>query len=486
MWSLLESDPVPKLPRHTYEVFSQEAWDNSNFATPQELQWFRDAKYGMFVHFGLSTFKNAELSWGVCQVRVAPDKGSGPHPASEWMAWKDEFRLPEFDAKQLVRHAQDAGMTYLVVIAKHHDGFHLWDTSLSDFKVTHTPFGRDFLKEVADACHAAGLKFGIYYSQRDWVHPDYEPTRWQGEKHQRYIAYQNEAVRELLTRYGKVDIFWFDALTWGDMFVPEMWDAENLTRLIRRLQPGILINNRASLPGDFDTPEQKLGGFQTHRPWESCMTLCATWSYSDTPAKSPKRLVDMLVTTLCGDGNMLMSWGPQWSGAFAPDQIASLEAVGAWVKKNTRAIHGTRAGPWTPDKWGGSVFRDRTVYLHVNNLPQGNQLTLAGPKPAVIEIRIHGGAPIPFVQTGDSLEITVPAEHVDPLCTVLELTLSEPSAEILYPPKRVSVFEGADYGGVISDQATLTTSSTSTWDDPSQHQRLFTSEPKGSGNMSSS
>ncbi len=473
MWSVLEDDPRPRTPRHAYEVFSQEAWNKSNFATPQELQWFRDAKYGMFVHFGLSTYKNAELSWGVCQVRKAPDKGAGPYPASEWMTWKDDFRLPEFDAKHLVKHAQDAGMKYIVVIAKHHDGFHMWDTKQSDFKVTNTPFGRDFLKEVADACHEAGMKFGIYYSQRDWIHPDYEPTNRQGEKHQRYIKYQNEAVRELCTDYGKVDIFWFDALTWGDMFIPEMWDAENLTRMIRKLQPGIIINNRASLPGDFDTPEQKIGSFQNHRPWESCMCLCATWSYSDTPVKSPKQLVDMLVTTLCGDGNMLLSWGPQWSGAFAPNQIASLDGAGAWVKKNAQAIYGARGGPWTPGKWGGSVSRDKSIFLHIKNMPQGNSLKLAGLKPKVLQARIHQGAGIPFQQTGDHLEITVPAGAVDPLCTVVELTLDTPVTEIIYSKIWKSIFEAPEFGSVISDQATLKLSSASNWDNEARHPDLF-------------
>lgn len=479
MWSVLEDDPRPRNPKHAFEVFSKEVWNKSNFATPQEMQWFRDAKYGMFVHFGLSTYKNAELSWGVCQVRKAPDKGSGPYPASEWMSWKDEFRLPELDAKQLVKHAQDAGMTYIVVIAKHHDGFHMWDTKQSDFKITKTPYGKDFLKEVADACHQAGMKFGIYYSQRDWIHPDYEPTNWKGEKHQRYIKYQNEAVRELCTNYGKVDIFWFDALTWGNMFIPEMWDAENLTRNIRKLQPGIIINNRASLPGDFDTPEQKIGSFQNHRPWESCMCLCATWSYSETPSKSPKQLVDMLVTTLCGDGNMLMSWGPKWSGAFASDQIASLTGAGAWVKKNAKAIYGTRGGPWTPDKWGGSVSRDKSVYLHIKTMPPGNKLQLEGLKPKVLKARIHGGAEIVFTQKGDALEITIPAGSEDPLCTVVELTLDSPTTDIIRPKKWKSMFEAPEYGSVISDQATLQISSASQSDQKSSHPQLFTGSLTG-------
>jgi alpha-L-fucosidase len=479
MWSVLEEDPRPRTPAHAFEVFSKENWEKSNFARPEDIRWFRDAKYGMFVHFGLSTFKNAELSWGVCEVRKAPDKGAGPYPASDWTTWKDEFRLPEFDAVRLVQHAQDAGMKYIVVIAKHHDGFHMWDTALSDFKVTNTPFGRDFLKEIAEACHEAGMKLGIYYSQRDWIHPDYDPLEWKGEKHQRYIKYQNEAVRELCTKYGKVDIFWFDALTWGGMFRPEMWDAENLTRMIRQLQPGILINNRASIPGDFDTPEQKIGSFQSHRPWESCMCLCATWSYSDTPVKSPKQLGDMLISTLCGDGNMLLSWGPKWSGAFDAKQIASLEGAGAWVKKNAEAIYGTRGGPWTPDKWGGSVHRGNTVYLHVKQVPDGGKLELGGLESRVLAARIHGGRELPFVQKAGQLEIAIPAAQQDPLATVVKLTLDAPVLEIIAPALRKSAFDSPEYGGVVSGQANLRISSTSTWDKVTTHPQLFTGKLHG-------
>lgn len=479
MWSVLEDDPRPRKPAHAFEVFSKAEWEKSNFATPEEIQWFRDAKYGMFVHFGLSTYQNAELSWGVCQVRKAPDKGAGPYPASEWTRWKDEFHLPEFNARQVVRHAREAGMRYIVVIAKHHDGFHMWDTALSDFKVTNTPFGRDFLKEIADACHEAGMKFGIYYSQRDWIHPDYDPLNWEGEKHQRYIKYQNQAVRELCTKYGKVDVFWFDALTWGGMFRPEMWDAENLTRMIRKLQPGIIINNRASIPGDFDTPEQKIGSFQSHRPWESCLCLCATWSYSDTPVKSPKQLVAMLVGTLCGDGNMLLSWGPKWSGAFDAKQIASLEGAGAWVKKNAKAIYGTRGGPWTPDEWGGSVYLGNKVYLHVKQVPDGGKLELAGLKPRVLGARIHDGGAIPFVQKDGRLEIAIPAAEFDPLATVVELTLDAPVTEIIAPAPRKSVFDGPEYGGVVSGEATLRISSTSPWDQKAMHPQLFTGQLQG-------
>jgi alpha-L-fucosidase len=478
-WSVLESDPRPRTPAHAFEVFTPDQWNASNFADEKDLQWFRDAKYGMFVHFGLSTYKKAELSWGVCQVRKAPDKGSGPYPASEWTTWKDQMRLPDFDAQQLVQHARDAGMKYIVVIAKHHDGFHMWDTKQSDFKITNTPFGRDFLREVADACHAAGMKFGIYYSQRDWYHPDYEPTDWKGEKHQRYIEYQRRAVRELCTDYGKVDIFWFDALTWGDMFHADMWDSENLTREIRQLQPGILINNRASVPGDFDTPEQRIGMFQSHRPWESCMCLCQTWSYSDTPAKSPKQLVDMFVSTLGADGNMLLSWGPTWSGAFDAKQIQSLRGAGEWVQRNGRAIFNTRGGPWMPARWGGSTYRDASVFLHITRMPASHKLELAGLKNKVLRARVLSGADVPFTQTGDQLVLSLPPELRDPLATVLELSLDSPVTETIPPAPRKSVFDGPEFGGVISERASLLLSSTSKWDKPADHQKLFTDELTG-------
>jgi alpha-L-fucosidase len=450
-WSVLEDDPRPRNPSRLFEVFSKEDWQKSNFATEEDLQWFRDAKYGMFIHFGLSTYKNAELSWGVCSVRKAPDTGSGPYPTEEWTAWKDELRLPDFDAKKLVRHAQDAGMRYIVVIAKHHDGFHMWDTALSDFKVTNTPFARDYLKEIADATREAGMKFGIYYSQRDWFHPDYAPTEPDSERHQRYLKYQFDAVRELCTNYGKVDVFWFDALWWGGMFHAEMWDAENLTRMIRELQPGILINNRTNLPGDFDTPEHRIGMFQNHRPWESCMTVCRTWSYSKTPTKTPKEIIEMLVGTLTGDGNILLSWGPKWSGEFAADQVESLKAAGEWVKKNEAAIFGTRGGPWGPHDWGGSVHRGETIFLHVKSIPANGTLQLEGLEPKVIKAGIHLGAVIPFKQDGGHLEITIPTGTHDPLCTVIELTLDSPVTHIIPADRNISIFEDPAYGSLISN-----------------------------------
>jgi alpha-L-fucosidase len=474
-WAHKEGDSKPPVEGFLVQPFTQAEWEASNFAPAKDLQWFRDAKYGMFIHFGLSTHNKADLSWGVCQTRKAPDVGNGPVPDAVWQSWPKEFHFEKYDAKEWVALARQAGFKYIVAIAKHHDGFHLWDTALSEFKVTNTPFKRDYLKELADACHAAGMPFGIYYSQRDWYHPDYRPVEpskvtlnsvwWKlkpgetspiGERHGKYLAYQRNAVRELCTKYGKVDIFWFDAAWWGGMFTAEMWDAENLTRMIRELQPGIVINNRCSLPGDFDTPEQRLGFYQDWRPWESCMCLTHSWSYSGTPPKPRDQIIRMLVNNACNDGNLLLSWGPQWNGEFAAAEKSRLLEVGAWLKVNGHAIYGTRGGPWKWAAWGGSTRHDKTVWLHV---VAGDTLRLAAlPGRAVVSAQMLTGEKVKFTQDGSMLTVTVP--KVTPV-TIIELTFDKSVDNLpAISGGEVSAFnDPVTYGHIVSRQARVTASS---------------------------
>ena len=381
-WLHKEGDPNPYGKSHTVQPFTKAEWEASSFATEKDLQWFRDAKYGMFIHFGLSTHNKKELSWGTCYTRKAPDAGHGPVPDAEWQSWPKDFRFEKFNARDIVATAKAAGCKYLIVISKHHEGFHLWDTAFSDFKVTNTPFGRDYLKEIADACHEAKFPFGIYYSQRDWYHPDYmpvDPARAErkpgvgwvprpgesvvyGECHKKYIEYQFNAVRELCTKYGKVDVLWWDAAWFGGMFTPEMWDAENLNRMVRKLQPGILINNRCSIPGDFDTPEQRLGTYQDWRPWESAMCLTGSWSYTGGKPKPRETLIRMIINNACGDGNVLLSWGPHWDGEFDAAEKARLLEVGEWLKENSNSIYGTRGGPWKGEAAAHAVDAGRTIF----------------------------------------------------------------------------------------------------------------------------
>ncbi|MFV0541989.1 MAG: alpha-L-fucosidase [Aestuariibaculum sp.] len=468
-WSVKGKSANKKAPYYLTQKFTEEEWEASNFASEEDMAWFNDARYGMFIHFGLSTYIEKDLSWQVCEIRKAPDRGSGPYPASVWTQWPQEFIFDEFDADQWVAIAKQAGMKYIVAIAKHHDGFHLWDTQYSNFKVTNTPFGKDYLKALADACHKANMKFGIYYSQRDWYHPDYAPVDetlideiakppyfkakqgvekvLPGVSHQKYIDYQFNVVSELCTNYGKVDIFWFDACWWGGMFTADMWESERLTRMVRELQPGIIINNRTSIPGDFDTPEQKVGMHQL-RPWESCITLCKSWSYSPTPIKSKKEIIEILTSTACGNGNMLLSWGPKWTGAYDTFQTKRLMEVGDWLKLYGHTIYSTKGGPWYPSYWGGSTYRNNKVWLHLKE-PIGNKLTLPKINNQLLSSTCITGGTVSFKQTENDIQLMLNHAIKDSVSTIIELTFKDDVTEMVGLEDVPSKFNDPTYGVVI-------------------------------------
>ncbi len=479
-WTIRESDvkgsnleQMVKEGSPLVHVVDDAAWERSNFASAEDVAWFREARYGMFICYGLSTFVNRDLSWGVMDGAFPDHHSRGAYPRETWTSWPSKMRLEAFSREGLARILKASGMRYVVVVAKHHDGFHLWDTALSDFKVTNTPYGKDFIREVVEACRLAGVKVGIYYSQRDWYHPDYcpidpetadpmpRPPRWRakpgktprpGARHARYVDYQFKAVEELCTKYGKIDIFWFDSVWNGGMFTPEMWDAERLTRRVRELQPHILINNRASLPGDFDTPEQRIGMFQNRRPWESCMTLASGWSYTG-PKSRPKTPVDIfrkLQSTAIGDGNLLLSWGPRWDGSWAEDQTAVLLRVGEWLKQYGESIYGTRGGPFLPGAWGGATFRGNHVWLHVVRVPKEGKLTLPRlPGITFVRQEMLSGEGAIFRETpeGYVLDLSGLKRSDQPIILKLtanrELTLKDVQGARQEAPARVAIATGA-------------------------------------------
>jgi len=272
----------------------------------------------------------------------------------------------------------------------------MWNTACSDYKITNAPFGRDYLKEIADACHRSGLKLGFYFSQRDWVHPDYEPvdpsaahavgdppffemnpgeTLRVTDKHKRYIAYMHNAVRELMTNYGTVDLIWWDAAYYYGMYFEEMWESDKIEREVRQLQPHILINNRSSLPGDYDTPEGYIGMFQNDRPWESCMPLGDAWAWTGT-VKDFRTALKQLLGCVCGDGNLLLSIGAMPDGCFDPPEIERIEQIGQWLGTYGESVYGTRGGPWLPGEWGGSCHKENMVYIHILEYPDDGVLLL--------------------------------------------------------------------------------------------------------------
>ncbi len=450
-------------PPHKFQTFSEARWDASSLAPKGAAKWWQDARFGMFIHFGVASLKGVELGWGR-GTRLKPDTSQvGPIPDEIYDNLYKEFTIEKFDAKKWVELARQTGMKYIVVITKHHDGFHMWDTAFSDYKITKSPFGRDYLKELVDAAHAAKMPIGVYFSQRDWVHPDYDPRgAYPGRDHKRYIEYQINAVRELLTKYGKIDILWFDAAWWGGMFKETDWDSERLYRVARECQPNILINNRASIPGDFDTPEQHVGGFQANRPWESVITLTGSWGYKpESPLKTPKQVMDLLIQCVTGDGNLMLNVGPMPTGEVAPKEIEVLKVVGDWMGKYGESVYQTRGGPLRNAAWGGTTYRGDTVYVHVLSWP-GETLKLQSIEEKILSAKALTGGEVKFEQTPTGISLTLAEKDRNALNSVIELKLDRPVSKIYSGNGTASIFDGPGYGQLFSGAATLETSSNAT------------------------
>lgn len=408
---------------------------NSVSETPAQRDartaWWRAARFGMFIHWDMSSVAGTEISWsrkGSKPLDITGDPaGYVEDPVYDNLYKK--FDPEKFDAKAWVRLAQAAGMKYIIFTAKHHGGFCMWNTKLTDYSIMHTPFHRDVLKELADACHAAGMRFGIYYSPRDWHQPNYGIG-----DNQKYVAYMNGQLRELLTNYGKVDVLWFDSYGKGDLV--KFWRIGETFNLVKKLQPNIIINNRlavlgnynqqpAPYRGDFDTPEQRLGKYQDARLWESCMTLVTApgggWSYrTDGVVKSAKECIRMLVSCAAGDGNLLLDVGPDATGVIPAEQAARLMEIGKWLKKNGTSIYNTRGGPFKPGAYGGTTRRGKTIFVHIFKWPSG-ALQLPPVAVKLVEARLLSGGQVDVKQTGKGLEISVSETDRQKIDTVVAL-----------------------------------------------------------------
>lgn len=384
-------------------------------ASPEDMQWWREARFGLFIHWGPVSLKGTEIGWSRGGERRGVG-GTGEIPVDVYDNLYKQFNPVKFNAEEWVRIAKSAGMKYLVFTSRHHDGFSMFDSKLSDYKITNSPFGRDVVKELADACHKAGLRLGFYYSQPDWHHPDYRT-----ENHDRYLAYLHGQLRELCTNYGRVDVIWFDGLGGS----AKDWDAENLFRMIRSLQPHVIINNRAGLPGDFDTPEQTIGGFNIERPWESCITICNQWAWKpDDNLKSLKECIQTLVRTAGGDGNLLLNVGPMPTGEIEPRQVARLKEMGAWLKKYGGTVYGTRGGPYHPGEWGASTRKGNVIYLHILSW-SGDIFSLPPIPEKILSAKALTGGKATVNQTGRDIEISVPPGQRDAIDTIVALTVEK-------------------------------------------------------------
>lgn len=389
-------------------------------AKPDAMQWWQDARFGLFIHWGPVSIKGTEIGWSRGGERRGTG-GTGEVPVEVYDNLYKEFNPTQFDARQWVAMAKDAGMKYLVFTTRHHDGFSMFDSALTGYKITHSPFGRDVVKELADACHEAGMPLGFYYSPPDWHHPGYRT-----ENHARFLEYMHGQVRELCTNYGKVDILWFDGL--GG--TAKDWDSQTLLPMIRTLQPQIIINNRAGLPADFDTPEQEIGTFRRDRAWESCITMGKQWAWKpNDDLKSAKECIQTLVRCAGGDGNLLFNVGPMPDGAIEPRQVERLKAMGEWLKAYGESIYGTRGGPYKPGAWGASTCRGNTVYLHVLSWPK-EPMTFGSIHAKVLSWTVLTGGKAAIDASDRKLDVWADVENRDDIDTIFRLELDKPAMEI--------------------------------------------------------
>jgi len=376
---------------------------NSPQSGIRNKHWFHEAKFGLFIH------------WNPCSA-TGKEISSIPNYDGTYRT----FRPHQFDAEHWVTVARNAGMKYLVFTTKHHDGFCMFDTKLTDFKITQQGFDRDVTAELARACHAAGMRLGFYYSPVDLHHPNFtEHPQDDPEGYAVYLEYYRKQLVELCTNYGPVDILWFDGLDAS----ADQYDTETVFPMLRKLQPHILFNDRAGLPGDFNTVEQKVGQSDDGRYWESCVTLGTQWSWQpEDDLKSWEECVRLLVRCAGGGGNLLLNVGPMPTGRIEPRQVEILSNVGKWLSNYGESIYGTRGGPFPSQWWGESTHRDNTIYLHILEC-RGDTLVLPPIEATITDCQALTGGEATFRQTEQGIEISVSEEHRRKLDTIIALKL---------------------------------------------------------------
>ena len=311
---------------------------------PQRIRWWQEARFGMFIHWGLYS-QLGRHEWVMNRERI-------PVPAYEQLA--DTWRPGKRPARAWARLAAESGMKYMVLTTKHHEGFCLWDTAQTDFNAVRRGPGRDLVREYVDACHEFGLKVGFYYSLMDWHHPDGAECARDEAARRRFLDFTQGCVRELCSNYGKLDILWYD-VSWP-LQTPERWESVKLNAMVRQLQPDILINNRAQLPEDFGTPEEHVTAEQAGRDWEACMTFNGSWGYMPSAIdwRSVREVISMLRVAAAGQGNLLLNIGPRPDGAVPEEVYERLIPVGRWIAQNGEALYGQVERTAERMEWGAA------------------------------------------------------------------------------------------------------------------------------------
>tara|TARA_B100001146_G_scaffold29864_4_gene23344 strand:+ start:545 stop:1879 length:1335 start_codon:yes stop_codon:yes gene_type:complete len=405
--------------------------------------WFQDSKFGLFIHWGIYSVLGAG-EWVMEERGPASYTGRPGIPASQYDRLAAQFNPTQFDAREWVALAKASGMKYITITSKHHDGFAMYDSSLTDWNIVdRTPYGRDVLAELAEACREEGLKLFFYYSQLDWRHEDYFPRGRTGRQAGRpengnwdnYIDFMNGQLRELLTNYGEIGGIWFDGM-WDKWDAP--WRLDETYRLIHQLQPQTLIGSNhhlAPLPGeDFQSFEHDLPGANTTGyntteigtlPFETAETINQSWGFNltDHDYKSTDDLIRYLVNAAGRNANFLLNVGPMPNGKIQGEFEERLHGIGHWLDEYGDSIYGTRNGPIEPGPWGVSTAKQDTVYLHVLNW-NDSILALPALNLEVKEARLlRNQAEVPFQIIDQALLVTLPTRPADLIDEVVILTV---------------------------------------------------------------
>lgn len=417
-------------------------------------EWFHEARYGMFIHFGLYSMLGRG-EWALNREAI---------PVDEYKKLADSFSPDKFDAGATCDLAVRGGMRYVVFTTMHHDGFCLYDTKLTDFNSVRA-CGRDLTGEIVEAAKSRGLKIVLYHSLNHWTSkPDAVDALEDEAAYETFIDNTFERIRELVTLYNPIDTLWYDG--WWP-FNAEKWKAEEMNAMVREIQPHIMFNGRNGLPGDFATPEGHMGSPSPWRPWEGCMTLNNNWGYhkGDHDWKSPSHVMDLLATAAQGRGNLLLNIGPRGDGSVPEASVEIIETVGDWLGRCGEAIYGTdtftydlqekgdHRGDWNCH--GQMTAKGNALYQLVKRWP-GNELTIAGLQGTVKNVTLLGekGGECQFEQQGGRVTVKgLPDAPTDSLCPVLRFECDAPPSMYLTGGLRVPNVPHPRYDPCPSDLA---------------------------------
>ena len=377
--------------------------NKEGFKNPYEkdMAWWREARYGMFIHWGISSLMGQEISWS--------RNGYG---AARYDSLALRFNPTDFDADKWIDVAEKAGMKYMILTAKHHDGYCLWDTKTTDHCITKSPYGKDVCAQLAEAAHRRGMRIGWYFSCRDWHEPDCSSE----SRNDVFVEKMKQQLTELLSNYGKIDIIWFDYEGWASPAKPR-----EIFELVRSLQPEIIVNNRHCVltPSEshcyvtdiamYATPEQFVGAYSKNVPWETNSTTASSRQWSIRYGDVPRPVDDMIWEIMgapAGNGNFLMNVGPDSLGVIPQAYAESLGQIGDWFRQHDGILYGTHTGPWKPAEQYFSTARGKSAYLL---LKEGQNITLPYRKSLSFRsIKADDGSDVAFNIHGDSITLTLP------------------------------------------------------------------------------